>query len=131
MQKRICQDKNSNRPVKPGRSFVVANQGDLVARIKAVIVAWEQGNASDANSQSDVTTNLVQGLELQLWKTREQLAVRYQVCVRTVDYWTEHKILPCYKCGSVLRFHVQECDEALKKFRSKSRFEDGEKGGLS
>lgn len=129
MQKRIHQGKKDHGLVKPGRSFVVANQGDLVALLKAVIVTLEQKNS--ATSPTSTGVDLTQVIEPQLWKTREQLAIRYQVCVRTVDYWAENKILPCYKAGGVVRFQVQECDEALKKFRSKSRFEDGEKGGLS
>ena len=67
--------------------------------------------------------------EPQLLKTRHQMAVRYQVCVRTIGYWCDAGTLPFYKHGGVVRFHPQECDDALKAFRRKSRWEtsgDGE-----
>ncbi|HZM06587.1 MAG TPA: helix-turn-helix domain-containing protein [Candidatus Saccharimonadales bacterium] len=67
--------------------------------------------------------------ERQLLKTRHQMAARYQVSVRTIGYWCNDGTLPFYKHGGVVRFHPQECDDALKAFRRKSRWEtsgDGE-----
>ena len=61
--------------------------------------------------------------EPQLLKTRHQMAARYQVSVRTIGYWCTDGTLPFYKHGGVVRFHPQECDDALKAFRRKSRWE--------
>ncbi len=54
------------------------------------------------------------------------MAARYQVSVRTIDYWCADRILPYYKRGGVVRFHPDECDAAMKNFRSKSRLETAE-----
>lgn len=70
--------------------------------------------------------------EPQLWKTRHQMAARYQVSVRTIGYWCDAGTLPFYKRGRVVRFHPQECDDAMKAFRRKSRWEmsgDGVENG--
>lgn len=61
--------------------------------------------------------------EPSLWKTREQMAIRYQVAVRTIDYWVEDKLLPTYKKGRVVRFDPNECDRAMQVFHRKFRFE--------
>lgn len=55
--------------------------------------------------------------------TREQLAARYQVCVRTIDYWRDDGVIPAYKLGRFIRFRADECDTALRCFRRKSRWE--------
>ena len=71
--------------------------------------------------------------EPQLLKTRHQMAARYQVSVRTVDYWCEDGTIPFYKRGAVVRFHPEECDVALRAFRRKSRWEpsgDDEENGI-
>lgn len=60
------------------------------------------------------------------------MGARYQVCVRTIDYWTQDGTLPVYKRGGVVRYHVEECDAAFKKFRTESRWEksqDGDENG--
>ena len=70
--------------------------------------------------------------EPQLLKTRHQMAARYQVSVRTVDYWCEDGTIPFYKHGAVVRFNPQECDDAMQAFRRKSRWEtsgDAEEDG--
>ena len=67
--------------------------------------------------------------EPQLLKTRHQMAARYQVSVRTVDYWCEDGTIPFYKRGAVVRFSPQECDEAMQAFRRKSRWETSSDGG--
>ena len=70
--------------------------------------------------------------EPQLLKTRHQMAARYQVSVRTVDYWCEDGTIPFYKRGAVVRFNPQECDDAMQAFRRKSRWEtsgDAEEDG--
>ena len=66
--------------------------------------------------------------EPQLLKTRHQMAARYQVSVRTVDYWCEDGTIPFYKRGAVVRFSPQECDEAMQAFRPKSRWETSSDG---
>lgn len=58
--------------------------------------------------------------------TRDQLASRYQICVRTVDYWAEAQVIPTYRHGRFVRFNIKECDEALKQFRLRSRWESSE-----
>jgi hypothetical protein len=70
-------------------------------------------------------------LEPQLLKTRHQMAARYQVSVRTIGYWVQDGTLPVYQRGAVVRFNPHECDEALKAFRRKSRWEASaeEEGG--
>lgn len=70
--------------------------------------------------------------EPQLLKTRHQMAARYQVSVRTIGYWCDDGTLPFYKRGGVVRFSPRECDDAMKAFRRKSRWEtsgDGEEDG--
>jgi hypothetical protein len=46
--------------------------------------------------------------------TKKELAVRYRVCVRTIDSWTAKKILPYLKFSPrLIRYPVVECDRAL------------------
>ena len=59
----------------------------------------------------------------EVWLTREQMAIRLRVSVRTIDYWTEDGTLPVYKKGRVVRYDPGECVVALQAFRRKSRFE--------
>jgi excisionase family DNA binding protein len=59
----------------------------------------------------------------EVWLTREQMAIRLRVSVRTIDYWTEDGTLPVYKKGRVVRYDPVECAVALQAFRKKSRFE--------
>ena len=37
--------------------------------------------------------------------TKEQMAVIYQVTVRTIENWTDDQLLPSLKMGSVTRYH--------------------------
>jgi excisionase family DNA binding protein len=60
---------------------------------------------------------------VEIWLTREQMATRLRVSVRTIDYWTEDGTLPVYKKGRVVRYDPGECSVALQAFRKKSRFE--------
>jgi hypothetical protein len=85
-----------------------------------------------ANSKGMAAEALGAGIEPQLYKKRCQMAVRYQVSVRTIDNWCVDGTLPYVKRGRVVRFDTQECDAAMRKFRHKSRFEtpgDGEERG--
>jgi hypothetical protein len=52
------------------------------------------------------------------------MAVRYQVSVRTIDYWRSDRILPYFKKGAIVRCDPIECDIAMRAFRSKSRYEN-------
>lgn len=47
--------------------------------------------------------------------TKEVLARRYGVCDRTIEKWMKARILIFLKVRRVVRFHVQGCDEALRK----------------
>ena len=47
--------------------------------------------------------------------TKEALAQRYGVCDRTIEKWMKAGILVFLKVRRVVRFHVQGCDEALRK----------------
>ena len=47
--------------------------------------------------------------------TKEVLAQRYGVCDRTIEKWTKAGILIFLKVNRVVRFHVEGCDEALRK----------------
>lgn len=47
--------------------------------------------------------------------TKEMLARRYGVCDRTIEKWMKAGILIFLKVNRVVRFHVEGCDEALRK----------------
>ena len=47
--------------------------------------------------------------------TKETLARRYSVCDRTIEKWMKAGILIFLKVNRVVRFHVEGCDEALRK----------------
>ena len=47
--------------------------------------------------------------------TKEALAQRYGVCDRTIEKWMKARILIFLKVRRVVRFHVEGCDEALRK----------------
>ena len=43
------------------------------------------------------------------------MARRYGVCDRTIEKWMKAGILIFLKVKRVVRFHVEGCDEALRK----------------
>ena len=47
--------------------------------------------------------------------TKETLARRYGVCDRTIEKWMKAGILIFLKVNRVVRFHVEGCDDALRK----------------
>lgn len=47
--------------------------------------------------------------------TKDALAQRYGVCGRTIEKWMKARILVFLKVRRVVRFHVEGCDEALRK----------------
>lgn len=70
------------------------------------------------SSESRQATNLSTQNTVQVQKpfvTKEALAQRYGVCDRTIEKWMKGGILVFLKVRRVVRFHVQGCDEALRK----------------
>ena len=47
--------------------------------------------------------------------TKKALALRYGVCERTIEQWMKAGILIFLKVRRVVRFHVEGCDDALRK----------------
>ena len=49
--------------------------------------------------------------------TKEQIALRYSVAIRTVDYWMSRHIIPYVKPSArCVRFDTAACDAALARF---------------
>ena len=61
-----------------------------------------------------------------VWLTRQQMASRLQVSIRTIDNWSQARVLPAYKMGRVVRYDLKECMQALRAFRRKSQFDLGD-----
>jgi hypothetical protein len=55
------------------------------------------------------------------WFNKKQIALRYNIGERTVTDWMKRRILPFVKVGRVVRFHLPECELAVKKYQVKSR----------
>jgi excisionase family DNA binding protein len=55
----------------------------------------------------------------EIFGKKKEVAARYQVCVRTVDYWIAAKRIPVIRVGGLVRFHMQRVDEALRRFEVK------------
>jgi hypothetical protein len=54
--------------------------------------------------------------------TKSQIAPRYGVVQRTVDYWMKDGVIPYLKIGKKLvRFDPVECDRALERFKVASK----------
>lgn len=51
------------------------------------------------------------------WRTKAQMAERYQCTVRTITNLMNRGVLPFIKVGRLVRFNVVECDKALGKYR--------------
>lgn len=52
------------------------------------------------------------------WLTKKQIAERYNISPRQVDYLREKGVLPVYVVPArCIRFDPSECDIAMKKFR--------------
>jgi hypothetical protein len=63
-------------------------------------------------------TEPVQPIANTSWFTKKEIAVRYNVSERQIDYLREKKLLPYYVVPSrCIRFDPQQCDQAMKKFR--------------
>ena len=51
------------------------------------------------------------------WFTEKEIAERYNMSERQIDYLREKKVLPYYVVPSrCIRFDPKECDRAMKKF---------------
>jgi len=49
--------------------------------------------------------------------TRQELALRYQISLRTVDRWVAKRMIPVIRLSPrCLRFDVAQCDAALRRF---------------
>ncbi len=57
--------------------------------------------------------------------TREQLANRYHVSIRTIQKWKTRRRIPFIQIGRVVRFDAASCDKALKKWEVKCPDFDG------
>jgi hypothetical protein len=49
--------------------------------------------------------------------TRQELALRYQISVRTIDRWIAKRMIPVMRLSPrCLRFDIAQCDAALRRF---------------
>jgi excisionase family DNA binding protein len=115
-----------SRQIAPASSEVAAGIRELISKTSELVKVWN--SVSRGTSELDVAaleSNLLLNIpsETPLLISRERIAARYNVSVRTIDNWMADRTLPYYKRGGVVRFHKDECDEALKKFRNESRWE--------
>ena len=55
------------------------------------------------------------------WRSKSEIALHYGIGLRTVTDWMHRRILPFVKVGNVVRFHLPDCDAAVRKFQIKSR----------
>jgi hypothetical protein len=44
---------------------------------------------------------------------KERLAARYNVKIRTIDYWVAKGFIPVIKIGRLDRFYAPECDKII------------------
>lgn len=52
----------------------------------------------------------------ELFLTKQQLAFRYQVSVRTIDNWVAQKRIPVLRLGGCVRFDITRVDAALRRY---------------
>jgi len=58
------------------------------------------------------------------WRTKRDMAVHLRCDIRTITKYMKRRVLPYVKIGRVVRFDLTECDQAMLKFKRRSRFED-------
>ena len=58
-----------------------------------------------------------------LWKTKREIAGHFECNVRTITKLMKQRILPFVKIGRLVRFDVAECDQAMEKYKFKSRYD--------
>ena len=84
---------------------------------KGSIRCEDDQSRSDSDVKSAEAPNAAQ-----IWLTREQMRIRLGVSIRTIGYWTKDGTLPFLKRGGVVRFNIEDCDTALRKFYGRSRY---------
>ena len=60
--------------------------------------------------------------------TNEELAAKYQICLRTVDNWKRRRVIPYLRLGRIVRFNEDEVSKALEKLTVRARTEN-KRGG--
>lgn len=55
------------------------------------------------------------------WSNKKEAALYLGIGQRTVTDWMRRRILPYVKVGRVVRFHLPECEMAVRKYQVKSR----------
>jgi excisionase family DNA binding protein len=73
---------------------------------------------SDQSSQAPLPPSDSGGFQGRKLLTKKELAVRYGVVPRTIDYWIARRQIPYLKLGrKLVRFDPEECDKALQRFK--------------
>ena len=54
------------------------------------------------------------------WCSKQEIALHFGIGLRTVTDWMKRRILPFVKVGHVVRFHVPDCEVAVRKYQIKS-----------
>jgi hypothetical protein len=55
------------------------------------------------------------------WLSKRDIALHFGIGLRTVTDWMRRRILPFVKVGGVVRFHLPDCEAAVRKYQVKSR----------
>ena len=58
------------------------------------------------------------------WKTKREIALHLRCSVRNVTSLMRRGVIPYCKCGHFVRFDLDECDRAMKRYRVGSVFDD-------
>lgn len=51
------------------------------------------------------------------WCSKREVALHFGIGIRTVTDWMGRKLLPYVKVGHVVRFHLPDCELAVKKYQ--------------
>ncbi len=55
------------------------------------------------------------------WKSKREVAQHFGIGLRTVTDWMSRRILPFVKVGHVVRFHLPDCEAAVRKYQIQSK----------
>jgi hypothetical protein len=55
-----------------------------------------------------------------VWKKKDDIASYYACDIRTITNLMRRRILPFVKIGRIVRFDVQACDEAMRKYQRRT-----------
>ena len=55
------------------------------------------------------------------WCSKKEIALHFGIGLRTVTDWMRRRILPFVKVGRVVRFHLPDCEEAVRKYQVSSK----------